>query len=320
MHRAPRSVSGCRQPKPRALHRTIAARPGPADHSVASKVARLHAARAWCWVAACSSQWRASAASGSSGKPGQVHRAQQVLGLGIASAAPAAAVMPARLSKSLTRMAALAGSSASTAAVSAASCSWRQSAERHASQDRAAARPRHTWSPPGCRSCAGSRRAARRPRSRSRRRWAAAAPAAADRWRPTPRLIERTCEFSSVRSLPPLLRGSHAFAIARLGAVERGAAIGQHDLRRALVSAMPAAASSALSPPPTTSTRCPAYCSGSSSRYTTFGSSSPGTPSLRGVPRRPMASSTLRARYSPLRGDYHESRPRVASIFSTRSW
>ena len=55
---------------------------------------------------------------------------------------------------------------------------------------------------------------------------------------------------------------------------------------------MLAAASSALSPPPTTMTFWPRYCSGSMSRYTTLGSASPGTPSLRGVPRRPMPSST----------------------------
>ncbi len=66
-----------------------------------------------------------------------------------------------------------------------------------------------------------------------------------------------------------------------------------------LCSASWIAASSAASPPPTTSTFAPSYCSGSVSPYATFASSSPGTPSLRGVPRRPMASTTFAAGTGP---------------------
>src|SRR5512146_2746072 len=45
------------------------------------------------------------------------------------------------------------------------------------------------------------------------------------------------------------------------------------------------AVSTALSPPPTTRMRTPVYASASSRLYMTLGSSSPGTPSLRGLRR-----------------------------------
>ncbi len=119
------------------------------------------------------------------------------------------------------------------------------------------------------------------------------------------------------RRAPASASSSRRFGSRHLGASPR-----YESQTRALDSrASWQAASTPASPPPTTSTAQSAYCSGSMSRYTTFGSSSPGTPSLRGEPRRPTASTTLRARTGPrvVWTVKSPSRPSIPTTFTPSS-
>ena len=78
------------------------------------------------------------------------------------------------------------------------------------------------------------------------------------------------------------------------------------------------AASIAESPPPTIMIRSRLNASGSLREYATFGSCSPGIPSLRGVPRRPTASTTRLAKYSTSRA-CTQNPSGVGSTASTRT-
>ena len=73
-------------------------------------------------------------------------------------------------------------------------------------------------------------------------------------------------------------------------------AVANRNRRTAAVVGSASALSTALLPPPTTSTCLPANSLGSSKRYATFGNSSPGTSSFCGEPRTPSAKSTFAAR------------------------
>ncbi len=103
-------------------------------------------------------------------------------------------------------------------------------------------------------------------------------------------ITARTRWLATNRPMRSRLIGRHRVNAARRWLITTSAS---------LSSASWIAASTALSPPPTTSTRRPSYWRGSARPKVTFWACSPGSPSRRGVPRTPRAITTTAAWCGP---------------------